>query len=70
MFFDAFMYCNMIAGVMILSYIIIVQYCQYSLYCALDLCGLFTTYCKFVPLNIITTFPGNYHFTLYLLKIY
>ena len=45
-----------------------VQYCQYSLYCALDFYGLFTTF-KFVLLNNIQLtlqLPGNYNFTQFL----
>ena len=59
----------MVATVALLHYIIIVQYYHlYSLPCALNLSGLFTTYYKFVPLNTIhvipaPSFPGNHHFT-------
>ena len=49
----------------------IVQYCcPYSLYCVLYIYSLFSTHCKFVPLNIYPIFhPSslhNNHFTLFL----
>lgn len=51
-------------------YTTIVQYyCLYSLYCALDLYGLFTTCYKFVHLNTITLnplpFPHIHSFTVF-----
>ena len=33
------------------------HYCLYSLYCASDLCSLFSTCCKFVPLNTHSYLP-------------
>ena len=45
-----------------------IQYCVYSLYCALALQDIFTTHCKFVPLNSIPptlppSSPRKHHFT-------
>lgn len=51
-------------AIVILHYIIIVQYCLYSLCCVLDVYGLFTIHCKCLPLNIITLLPT----TLYSLE--
>ena len=71
-YFDKFVYCNMIADVVIfINCIIIIQYLVYIHY-TVHLYGLFTTRYKFVPLNTITlTLPpspilsGNHRFTVF-----
>lgn len=57
-YFDTFRYCNVTAKVAILCEVITVLYFLYSLCCAFDLCGLFTTHDKSVPLNTINLMPA------------
>ena len=56
----SFQWLEYLSSNLLTSVMIIIQYCcLYSLYYAVNLQGLFTTHCKFVPLNNICPNPAT-----------